>query len=170
MATLNKKRAKIPLYRKRWKNLSPKQKLLREKSLSVLSEARKSKQSFSKLAKKHDVSPKTVLNNTNAFRKRRRRWNAKRFDKIPRVMKINENGKEVSIQINDSRTAALIGQYHNAVKKFLNTGDKKSLKKFKNKKIKDIDGNFHSFETNLDSLIEINEKIEEPEFYELYAV
>jgi len=33
-------RAKRPLYRKRWPNLSPKQKLLRERSLSVLSEAR----------------------------------------------------------------------------------------------------------------------------------
>ena len=168
MAALSKK-TKIPLYRRRWANLSPKQKLLRERSLTVLSDARKSKQSFSKLAKKHDVSRKTVLNNTNAFRKRQRRWNAKRFDKIPRVMKINENGKEISIQINDSRTASLIGRYQNAVKQFLNTGDKKTLRKFRRKKIKDIDGNLHSFETNLDSLIEINEEIEEPEFYELYA-
>ncbi len=85
-------------------------------------------------------------------------------------MKINENGKETSIQINDSRTAALIGWYHNAVKKFLNTGDKKALRKFRRKKIKDIDGNLHSFETNPNSLIEINERIEEPEFCELYAV
>ncbi len=165
MASLNK----IPLYKRRWSNLSPRQKLLREKSLSVLSEARRSKQSLSKLAKKHDVSPKTVLNNTNAFRKSRRRWNAKLFDKNPRVMKINENGKEISIQINDSRTASLIGRYHNAVKKFLNTGDKKALRKFRRKKIKDIDGNLHSFEANPNSLIEINERIEEPEFYELYA-
>ena len=162
--------SKIQLYKRRWANLSPRQKLLREKSLSVLSEARRSKQSLSKLAKKHDVSPKTVLNNTNAFKKRQRRWNAKRFDKIPRVMKINENGKESSIQINDSRTAALIGRYHNAVKKFLSTGDKKTLRKFRKKKIRDIDGNLHSLETNPDSIIEINERIEEPEFYELYAV
>ncbi len=162
--------SKIQLYKRRWANLSPRQKLLREKSLSVLSEARRSKQSLSKLAKKHDVSPKTVLNNTNAFKKRQRRWNTKRFDKIPRVMKINENGKEISIQINDSLTAALIGRYHNAVKKFLNTSDKKGLRKFRKKKIRDIDGNLHSLETNPDSLIEINERIEEPEFYELYAV
>ena len=166
MASLNK----IPLYRKRWTNLSPKQKLLREKSLSVLSEARRSKQSFSKLAKKHDVSPKTVLNNTNAFRKRRSRWNVKRFDKIPRVMKINEKGREVSIQINDSRTASLIGRYQNAVKQFLNNGDKKTLRKFRRNKIKDVDGNLHSFETNPASIIEINERIEEPEFYEVYVV
>ncbi len=145
------------------------QKLLREKSLSVLSDARKSNQSLSKLSKKQGISRKTVLNNTNAFRKRQRRWNAKRFDKIPRVMKINENGKEVSIQINDSRTASLIGRYHNSVKQFLNTGDKKALRKFRRKKIKDIDGNLHSFEINPASIIEINEQIEEPEFYELYA-
>ncbi len=169
MATLNKKR-KFLLYKRRWENLSPSQKLLRERSLTVLSEARRSKQSLSKLAKNHDVSRKTVLNNTNAFRKKQRRWNAKRFDKIPRVMKISEKGREVSIQINNSRTAALIGRYHNAVKKFLSTGDKKALRKFRRKKIKDIDGNLHSFETNPASIIEINERIEEPEFYELYAV
>ncbi len=170
MATLNKKRAKIPLYRKRWVNLSPKQKLLREKSLSVLSDARKSNQSLSKLAKKHNVSRKTVLNNTNAFRKKQRHWNSKRFDKVPRVMKINENRKEVSIQINDSRTASLIGRYQNTVKQFLNTGNKKVLRRFHKKKIKDIDGNAHSFETNPESLIEINQRIEEPEFYEVYTI
>jgi len=169
LASLTKKH-KIPLYKRRWASLSPRQKLLREKSLSVLSDARKSNQSLSKLSKKHDISRKTVLNNTNAFRKRQRRWNAKRFDKVPRVMKINENGKEVSIQINDSRTAALIGRYHNAVKKFLSTGDKKAFRRFHKKKIKDIDGNLHSFETNPASIIEINERIEEPEFYEVYAV
>ena len=169
MATLNKG-PKIPLYRRRWANLSPKQKLLRVQSLSVLVESRKSRQSLSKLAKKHDITRKTVLNNTNAFRKRRRRWVAKRHDKIPRVMKINENGKEVSIQINDSRTASLVGRYHNAVKKFLSTGDKKAFRRFRKKKIKDIDSKLHSFETNPASIIEINERIEEPEFYEVYAV
>ena len=109
------------------------------------------------------------MNHTNAFRKKERRWTAKRLDRIPRVMKINENGREISIQINDSRTAALIGQYHNAVKKFLNTGNKKALRKFRKKKIKDIDGNLHSLETNPNSLMEINERIEEPEFYQVYA-
>ena len=78
--------------------------------------------------------------------------------------------KYCSIEINDSRTASLIGRYHNAVKQFLNTGNKKALKKFRKKKIKDINGNLHSLETNPDFLIDINERIEEPEFYELYAV
>ena len=110
------------------------------------------------------------MNHTNAFRKKGRRWIAKRFDRIPRVMKINEKGKEISIEINDSRTASAIGRYHNAVKQFLNTGKKEQLRKFKNKKIKDSNGKVHSFETNPEALIDINEAIEEPEFYQLYAV
>jgi len=85
-------------------------------------------------------------------------------------MKINENGREVSIEINDSRTASLIGRYHNAVKQFLNTGNRKKLRKFKNKKIKDAQGKLHLLETNPKSLIQINERIEEPEFYQVYSV
>ena len=175
MATLKpsrqgQNRAKRPLYRRGWSNLSPQQKLLRERSLSVLSEARKSRKSLTKLATQHFISPKTVLNHTNAFRKKGRRWTAKKFDRIPRVMKINENGREVSIEVNYSRTASMIGRYHNAVKQFLNTGKKEQLKKFKNKKIKDSNGIIHSFETNTDALVNINEAIEEPEFYQLYAV
>jgi len=161
---------KRPLYKRRWSNLSPQQKLLRERSLAVLSEARKSRKSLSKLATQHFIFPKTVLNHTNAFRKKGRRWTAKKFDRIPRVMKINEKGREASIEINDSRTASLIGRYHNAVKQFLNTGDRKKLRKFKNKKIKDAEGKHHLLETNPDSLIQINEAIEEPEFYQVYAV
>ena len=175
MATLKlsrqgQNRAKRPLYRRGWSNLSPQQKLLRERSLSVLSEARKSRKSLTKLATQHTISPKTVLNHTNAFRKKGRRWTAKKFDRIPRVMKINEKRREVSIEVNDSRTASVIGRYHNAVKQFLNTGKKEQLRKFKNKKIKDAEGKHHLLETNPDSLIQINEAIEEPEFYQVYAV
>jgi len=160
---------RVSIHKRSWSSLTPQQKLLRKKSLQVLSEARKSRGSLSKISKKNGISSSTVIHNTNAFRKTRRRWTAKRSDKIPRVIKINEKGREVSIEINDSRTASLIGRYHNAVKQFLNTGNKKALKKFRKKKIKDIHGNLHSFETNPASIIEINERIEEPEFYELYA-
>jgi len=162
-------RKRKSIYKRSWSTLTPRQKLLRKKSLEVLSQTRKSKKSVSKIAKEQRISLRTVLHNTNAYKKKKRRWITKQFDTVPRVMKINEKGREVSIQINDSRTATLIGRYHNAVKKFLNTGDKKSLRRFRKKKIKDIDGNIHSFETNPASIIQINERIEEPEFYELYA-
>ena len=60
----------MPTYKKTWQSLSPKQKSLREKSLTVLSEARKnSKKSLSKLAKEHQISIRTIQNNTNALKK-----------------------------------------------------------------------------------------------------
>ena len=62
---------------------------------------------------------KPVLKNTNAFKKVGSRWVAKRYDKIPRDLDINENGRIVPIEINDSRTASRIAHYHQAVKQYL---------------------------------------------------
>jgi hypothetical protein len=166
----NKKgKKKIPIHKKSWIRLTARQKLFRERSLEILSIAKKSKQSLSTIAKNNHVSVRTVIQNTNAFKKINNKWIPKKFDRISRVIKINENGKEKSIEINDSRIASSIGSYHNAVKQFLSTGDKKSLSEFRNKRIKDAHDKLHKFETNLKKIIDINEKIEEPEFYEIYG-
>ena len=167
MSTLKKKKTLIN--KKIWSKLTPRQKAVRERSLEVLSVARNSKQSLSKIAKNHGIALKTVLNNTNAFKKKDNRLVPKKFDRISRVMKINENGKVKSIEINDSRTASVIGAYHNAEKTFLNTGDSSQLKKFTKKRIKDSKRKIHKFETNKRKVIQINESIEEPEFYEIYG-
>jgi len=160
---------KIPIYKKSWIDLTPRQKSVREKSLEILSIAKKSKQSLSEIAKKNHVSVRTVINNTNAFKKINNKWIPKKFDRISRVIKINENGTEKSIEINDSRIASSIGSYHNAVKQFLSTGDLKHLKKFAKIKVRDSNGKMHKLETNKRKIIEINERIEEPEFYEIYG-
>ncbi|MCH7560137.1 MAG: hypothetical protein IIC67_02000 [Thaumarchaeota archaeon] len=167
--TTVKKKKQIPLHKRFWNELTSRQKSNRERSLEVISIARKSKQSLSKIAKNHGISPKTIMNNTNAFKKKDNRLVPKKFDRISRVMKINENGKEKSIEIKDSRTASIIGSYHNAEKQFLNTGDSSKLRKFSKNKIKDSKGKVHKFETNLRKIIKINEGIEEPEFYEIYG-
>lgn len=160
----------ISINRRSWSSLSPREKRIREKSLEVLSEVRRNKKSLTTASKDKRISLKAVLQNTNAFKKVGNRWIAKAFDRIPRVMKINENGKIVSIEINDSRIASLIGRYHNEVKKYLDTGDASELSKFKGKTIKDINGNLHVFETDSEALETINEAIEEPEFYDIYSV
>ena len=166
---MDTKKKKIPVYKKSWTGLTARQKLFRERSLEILSIAKKSKQSLSEIAKKNHVSVGTVIKNTNAFKKINNKWIPKKFDRISRVIKINENGTEKSIEIKDSRITSLVGRYHNAVKQFLNTGDKKSLSEFRNKKIKDAHGKLHKFETNPRKIISINERIEEPEFYEIYG-
>ena len=159
---------RVSLYKKRWRDLTPRQKLLRERSLEVLSESRRSKKSVSKIAKENKISLKAVVNNTNGFKKKNRKLIPKKFDRISRGMIINENGKEISIEINDSRLASIIGNYHNVVKEFLSTGNTKKLKRFSKIKIRDSDKNIHSFETDPDEIIKINEKVEEPEFFEVY--
>lgn len=164
---VNKKR--IPVFKKSWNKLTPRQKLFRERSLEVLSKSRKSSNSLSRIAKDFGISVRTIINNTNGFKKINKKWIPKKYDKISRVMKIKENGKEVSIEINDSRNASVIGRYLNNVKRFLETGNSELVLKFKNKRIKDVNGNFHIFETNSENITQIQQGIEQPEFYEIYG-
>lgn len=159
----------LPLYRRPWRKLSPRQKMLREKSLAVISELRNTKtKTLLQVANDNDITAKNVIKHTNGFKKVNGKPVVKRWDRITRVMRINTDRKEKSIEIKDSRTASVVGRYHNAVKQFLNTGDKTKLSKFRNKKIKDSKGKLHRLETNPDEIIRINQRIEEPEFYEVY--
>lgn len=155
-------------FQKSWDELTPKQKALREKSLSVLVQSRKTGKSPTRLAKQIGISFRTVQTHTNAFKKINGKLVAKRFDKIPRSMLISENGRLHSITVSDSRHAKTIGRYHNAVKQYLNTGDYAKLKKFSKKQIRDSSGKLHSFETDPKLVLEINEKIEEIEFFRVY--
>lgn len=156
------------IYKKHWKELTARQKALRERSLSVLVEARRTRKSLSRISSDHCIPLKTVLNYTNAFKKIRGRWKPKKFDNIPRSMLISENGKLRSVMVSDSRHARTIGRYHNAVKQYLNSGNVKQLEKFSKKQIRDSEGKLHSFETDPDLVQEINEKIEEIEFFQVY--
>lgn len=165
---MKQKSTSIALHKRHWNVLTPEEKELRDRSLEVLSEARRTRKSLTKISKQKGISPKTVLHHTNAFKKVNRRWVAKKFDKISRSMIINENGKKISIEINNSRHASTIGKYHNAVKEFLNTGNKKKLSEFSKKKIKDSNKNVHSFETDPDKIIKIEERVQEPEFVDVY--
>ncbi|MDH5463951.1 MAG: hypothetical protein OEW49_06545 [Nitrosopumilus sp.] len=158
-----------PIYKRPWGRLTPRQKLAREKSLAVLKVMRNSKNSLHVIARQNNIQVKTLKSHTNGFKKVNGVLVAKKWDAIPRVMLINEDGKTMSIEIKHSRTAGVIGRYHNAVKYFLNSGDKSKLNKFRNKKIKDSSGKIHRLETDAEKIMKINQKIEEPEFYEVYS-
>ena len=163
------KRKFIPLHKRPWKKLSPRQKMLREKSLAVISELRNTKtKTLPQAAKDNEITAQNVIKHTNGFKKINGKLVVKRWDRISRPMRVNTDGKDKSVEIKDSRTASVVGRYHNAVKQFLNTGDKSNLAKFRNKKVKDSNGNLHKLETDPQKIIFINERIEEPEFYELY--
>lgn len=168
---LSKKSRQKPIHKKRWEELTPRQKRIRRTSLEVMSSLRKSsnKKSLSKIAREKKIASRTVIKNTNAFRKVNNKWIVKKRDIIPRPMTINEDGQSKTIQVGNSRNATKIGKYNHAAKAFLKTGDSTKLQQFKNKKVKDIDGNIHTFETDTAKIAKINERVESPEFREVYA-
>ncbi len=159
-----------PAYARSWNTLSPREQLARERALEVLSHARRSGQSLSRLSREHRISAKSVLKATNSFKKARGRWKAEKIDHISRIMAINEDGKELFIEVTNSRYATLIGKYHSAVKEYLNTGNTAVLAEFDGKRVKDSSGKWHTLETNPSAIREINARREEPEFYDIYQV
>lgn len=158
----------IPIYQRSWSSLNKRELSSRAKSLEILSKVKQGK-SLTKASRESHISPKTVVKNTNAFKKQRGKWVPKAYNRISRVMSINENGKQEWIEVRDSRTASKIGKYNNSVKQFLITGNADILKEF-NKPIKDAKGNLHYFETDPNKLTEIMEAQEEPEFFEIYKI
>ena len=120
----------MPVYKRSWNSLSPNEKRIRERALEVVSEARRSRRSLNRLGRDHGLTSGEVRRATNAFRKTKGRWKAKKVDRISRIMAINENGKERFIEVTDSRYATLIGKYHSAVKEYLNTGNTDVLAEF----------------------------------------
>ncbi len=160
----------VPLHKRLWSMLSSKEQSARERSLEILSLARRNGTPLSQLSEEHQISIGTVLRNTNAFKKINGRWVPKKSDRISRVLLINENGNEVFIEINNPGQATLIGKYHSAVKEYLNTGNTDVLADFDGKRIKGSSGKWHTFETNPSVIREINARREEPEFYDIYRV
>jgi hypothetical protein len=91
------------------------------------------------------------------------------LDKIEVGMHIYEKGIGVtSIITTNSEDRSLIGSYFNAIRKAHNSGNDSELNQYRNKRIVDSDGKAHKFETDLDAIYEIEEQMEEPEFFEIY--
>jgi len=157
-----------PLSKLNWDFLFPKQKRTRVKSAKVLRLMRKKGYSLTKASREVGISPKTVERHTGALKRDVHRWKAKKYDSLSRVMDINEDGKSVWIEVKDSRHASLIGKYQNAVKKFLESDDETILKPFRNKRVKDINGNWHTLDTDPDRLYDIRERRVDEEFYTIY--
>jgi hypothetical protein len=171
---LRKSHSKARASRKKaiWKltneTLTPKQRLARKKSLEALSLVRREKRSLPTAAKQIGLTQETIIRNTNAFRKVRGRWKAKSIDHIPRVMTIYEKGRKRIVEVANSRTASLIGEYHNRVKHFLDTSKSSFLRELPKKRFKDKAGRIHVLETDPRAILTIKAREPKPEFFEIY--
>ncbi|EQD72189.1 hypothetical protein B1B_03951, partial [mine drainage metagenome] len=114
---------KAPPYRIPLAYLSPRERLQRQRALSVVSETRRGKGSLTKLARAERISPRTVRRATGTFRKQGGRWVPVHRDRIQRWLKSYENGQRVEALIDDSRTATLLSKYAHAVSQYLVTRD-----------------------------------------------
>ena len=158
----------IPIYKRSWTTLNKRELSTRKRSLKVLTNV-KAGRSLTGASRESHISTRTVLRNTNAFKKLKGKWIAKQKDRISRTMSIYENGQQDWIEVRDSRTASRIGEYNNAVKEFLTTGNVDILKNFK-KPLRDAQGKLHYLEIDPDKLTEIMEAQEDIEFFEIYKV
>ncbi len=162
-------KTKLPIHLVDPRGLRPNEKVLRRTSLSILNRIRRGENPRNAI-NDSQISDKNLLKYLgNNIKIKNNTIKVTKSDKIPRQMIISENGKEISITVKNSTDASKIGQYHNAKRQFLETGDSSSLKKFKKIKVKDIDGVLHKFETSPKKIIEIEDRKEEPEFFDIYT-
>jgi len=156
------------IWRRSSKQLTPQQRRIREKSLEALSLVRRERFSLREGSKRVGLEPETIRRNTNAFRRVHDRWRAKPFDRIPRAMIVYERGRKLIVEIASSKTASLIGEYHNRVKQFLDTGKSSFLRDIPKKRFKDMKHRTHTLETRPKAVLAIKAREPTPEFFEIY--
>jgi hypothetical protein len=163
------KKRKSSIARRAWELLSPALRETRKRSLSVLGLMRQGK-AMTAAARETGVDRRTVARHLgNAIAKHSDgQYHAKPSDRISRSMVIYSEGKQVEVTIPNSKTASTIGQYFNAVRRFLNTADKRSLDAFKGVTVTDAEGEMHVLETNVKRLKKIESAKEDREFFEIY--
>jgi hypothetical protein len=162
------KARKKPLARRSWDLLSTPLKEKRERALAVLRKMRQGSM-LTAAAKEIGIDPRTVTRHLGgALVKRTGKYRARPADKISRSMVIYSQGRQLAIAFADSQTASTIGQYLNAVRQYLNTGDKSALKPFENVAVIDSDGVGYTLETSIRSIKAIELAKEDAEFYSIY--
>lgn len=148
--------------------LSVAQKIQREKSYRVLA-MMKSGESFTLSCSKSKIDPRTVRKHISiALYKRNNRIKPKKRDHLLRNMRTNELGRDVFVELSDSREATRLAQYHDAVRAYLQNGELGPLNGYRGQGVVDSSGDFHAFETNPKALVTLYEQFEQPEFYSVY--
>ena len=159
---------KLPLHIVDPRGLKPKERNLRNKSLSILNRVRRGEK-YPDVIEKSNISENILEKYLGNYIKiKDDSVKVTKSDKIPREMIISEDGLDIPIIVKNSRDASIIGQYHNAKRYFIQTGDSSKLKEFKKIRLRDVDGKSHQLETNPDKIIEIEDRKEEPEAFEIY--
>lgn len=115
---------------------------------------------FNQLHPDSRTTAKTVMKYAQpAFEKKGGRWATKSHDRLLRIMLIPTTRGIRTLEVRDSRSASRVGEYFNALKHYLNTGDTSQLNKFRRKYIqsKKVRYRFLTERDTLDLLAEAGE-------------
>lgn len=109
---------------------------------NVISKMRSEKVSLRQASRESGINPRTVVRwGGFALQKRKNgKYVAKPNDRLLRIVVIPTAEGTREIIVRGSRQATLLGQYWNAVHRYLARGDASQLRKFRSKKIKDATG------------------------------
>jgi hypothetical protein len=152
-----------------WNNLTPSEKVSRNQAFEALRLMRKGS-SLRDASKAVNLSEREIKRQLGpTLRKVNGRWSARKHDSIQRQMTIYSKGRRLVIVTRNSRYASLIGSYLADVRHYLETGNHKYLRKYRGKFVIDANGQKHFFETNTKTVREIDERIEDREFQEIYS-
>jgi hypothetical protein len=112
------------------------------RTLRAISKMRSDGLSMSKAAKEAGISPGTVrrLGGRAIKKEPNGRYSVARRDSLLRVMQVPTPGGSRDVALRNSRHASVLGQYWDAVQKYLRTGDSSGIEKFRSKQIKDANG------------------------------
>jgi len=106
--------------------------------------------SLRKASRDLGLEPKQVLRLAgSAFRKLRNgRYAVRGTDRLLRILVVPSEKGLIEIPINDSREASLVGEYWNAVDRYLRTGDASRLHALRKKRVKNSAGKAVRFLTD----------------------
>ena len=113
------------------------------RALNVISQMRSGHISLAKASKEFQIDPRTVARlMPSALRKNgHNRYSVKENEKLLRVLVIPTPQGLKEIGVRGPKSATLIAQHANAVRQYIQTGDARALKRFRNKSVKDANGN-----------------------------
>lgn len=142
-ATPAKKRKLIrPTTAKQYSALSEAEQETWNRVAHVVAKMRSEKMSLTKASREFGLNPKTVQARAEAALRKTKggRYVARPSDKLLRVLVIPGPQGQTEIGVRGSDVASKIGEYSDAVQKFIRTGDASRLKKFKRLKLLDDTG------------------------------
>ena len=123
--------------RKVFSGLRPSEKQSRARALDAVAYMRTRDMSLTAAAREAHTTPNTVMKwtGTELAEKRGGRRIVTKADRLMRTMRIVTAEGVIDVDVRGSRQATRVGQYMNAVKTFLDTGDDEALSRFQGVKI-----------------------------------